>query len=115
MKGLATIDEGLAMVEKTTEGYSEPELHRLRGVLLLQKSGRDGADAETCFRRAIDGARGRSAKSLELRAAMSLAGLWQCQGKGSEARSMLGETYGWFTEGFGTADLQRAKTMLALA
>ncbi len=111
-EGLATIDEGLAMVEKTTEGYSEPELHRLQGVLLLQKNGRDGSQAEACFRRAIDGARGRGAKSLELRAAMSLAGLWQSQGKGGEARRMLGETYGWFTEGFDTADLQQAKAML---
>ncbi len=69
-------------------------------------------EAEGCFRRAIDIARRQSAKSLELRAVMSLSRLWQKQGKTEEARQMLAEIYGWFTEGFDTADLKEAKALL---
>ncbi|MBI3301163.1 MAG: hypothetical protein HYZ72_03665, partial [Deltaproteobacteria bacterium] len=70
-------------------------------------------EAEACFQKAIDIARQQQAKSLELRAVMSLSRLWQQQGKKDEARQMLAETYGWFTEGFDTADLQEAKALLA--
>ncbi len=111
-EGLTTIDDAIAIAEKTGEGYSEPELHRVKGVLLLQQSTRDERESETCFLRALDNARRRRAKSLELRAAMSLARLWQSQGKKMEARRLLGEIYGWFTEGFDTADLQEAKALL---
>jgi predicted ATPase len=70
------------------------------------------AEAETCFQRALDVARRQEAKSLELRAAMSLSRLWQQQGKRTEAYELLAPIYGWFTEGFDTADLQEAKTLL---
>ena len=66
-------------------------------------------EAETCFHQALDVARRQQAKSLELRAAMSLARLWQHQGKRDEAHQLLAEVYGWFTEGFDTADLQEAR------
>ena len=70
------------------------------------------AEAETCFQRALDVARRQEAKSLELRAAMSLSRLWQQQGKRAEAYALLAPVYGWFTEGFDTADLQEAKVVL---
>jgi predicted ATPase len=70
------------------------------------------AEAETCFRQTLDVARGQQAKSLELRATMSLARLWQQQGKQAEAHALLAPVYGWFTEGFETADLQEAKALL---
>lgn len=69
-------------------------------------------EAEECFLKAIEIARRQQAKSLELRATMSLARLWKSQGKREEARTMLAEIYGWFTEGFDTADLQDAKALL---
>jgi len=70
-------------------------------------------EAEACFLKAIEIARQQSAKSWELRAVMSLARLWQKQGKKDEARQLLAEIYGWFTEGFDTKDLQEAKALLA--
>jgi len=69
-------------------------------------------NAETCYNRALDVARRQEAKSLELRAAMSLSRLWKQQGKRVEASKLLAEIYGWFTEGFGTADLKEAKFLL---
>ena len=74
--------------------------------------GRRRFEAEACFQRALDIARHQQAKSLELRAATSLARLWQQQGKRDDARQLLAEVYGWFTEGFDTADLQEAKALL---
>jgi predicted ATPase len=71
------------------------------------------AEAETWLQRILDVARRQEAKSLELRAAMSLARLWQQQGKRAEAHALLAPVYNWFTEGFDTADLQEAKTLLA--
>jgi class 3 adenylate cyclase/predicted ATPase len=107
-KGLETIAEGLAM-----EGnIYEPELLRIKGELLLGQDVPVNRDAEACFQEAIDLARSHSAKSLELRAAMSLCRLWQKRGKKEEARRMLAEIYGWFTEGFDTADLKAAKALL---
>ena len=79
---------------------------------MLIQQGQKVGEAEECFRQALDIARRQQAKSLELRAAMSLSRLWQQQGKQEEARQMLADIYGWFTEGFDTADLQEAKTLL---
>ena len=90
----------------------EAELYRLRGALLLQRSAPQPEEAEACFQQALTIARRQQAKSLELRAAMSLSQLWQQQGKRAEAYALLAPIYGWFTEGFGTADLQEAKVLL---
>ena len=92
------------------------EIHRLRGELLLQAApgDSDAADrAEACFQQALAVAREQQAKSLELRAATSLARLWQTQGRRAEAHDLLAPIYGWFTEGFDTPDLQDAKALLA--
>ena len=83
-----------------------------RGVLLLQQTLTQQEEAEACFQRALDVARRQEAKSLELRAAMSLARLWQPQGKRQAAHDLLAQVYNWFTEGFDTADLQDAKALL---
>jgi predicted ATPase len=80
--------------------------------LLLARFAEDHAAAEACFQQALDVARRQQAKSLELRAAMSLSRLWQQQGKQAEAHALLAPVYGWFTEGFDTADLQEAKALL---
>ena len=87
-------------------------MYRLKGELLLQQAILDEAQAETCFNQALDIARHQQAKSLELRAALSLSRLWQRQGKHAEAQQMLAEVYDWFTEGFDTADLQEARALL---
>jgi len=85
----------------------------LRGELLLRQGPRPTwEEAEACFQRALEVARRQQAKSLELRAAMSLSRLWQQQGKQAEARALLAPLYGWFTEGFDTADLQEAKALM---
>jgi predicted ATPase len=112
-EGLATVAEALTCVEQTGERYAEAELHRLRGELLLKPPLPDAPQAAACFQQALAIARRQEAKSLELRAAMSLARLWQSQGKRDEARMLLASIYGWFTEGFDTADLQEAKALLA--
>lgn len=129
-EGLRMLTEALAAVDKTGERYYEAELYRLKGELTLQQSSGQrlasrvastqhpaprtpaAAEAEACFLKAIEIARKQSAKSLELRAVMSLSRLWQSQGKKDEAHAMLSEIYGWFTEGFDTKDLQEAKTLL---
>jgi predicted ATPase len=80
--------------------------------LLLQQAFPDEAQVEACFYQAIDIARNQQAKSWELRAATSLSRLWQQQGKWQEAHDLLAPIYGWFTEGFDTADLQEAKALL---
>jgi predicted ATPase len=110
--GLTALSEALALVETTSERYYEAELHRLKGELLLQHAVPEVSHAETCFQQSLDIARCQQAKSLELRAAMSLGRLWQQQGKRQEARALLAPIYGWFTEGFDTADLQEAKALL---
>jgi len=104
--------EALAGVDKTGERYWEAELYRLKGELLLRQALPDEHQAETCFQQALAVARRQQAKSLELRTAMSLARLWQRQGQRAAARQLLAEVYGWFTEGFDTADLQEAKALL---
>jgi predicted ATPase len=90
-------------------------LYRLKGELLLaKKEGTTEAEAEMCFRRALEIAGSQSARMLELRAATSQSRLWYKQGKHDEARRLLGERYAWFTEGFDTPDLQEAKALLDL-
>jgi len=136
-EGLTVLAEALAAVNKTGERFYEAELYRLKGELTLQQlsvassqlsvlnpqsstpntqpptpSTQAEAEAEACFLKAIEIARRQNAKSLELRAGMSLSRLWQQQGKKAEARQMLAEIYGWFTEGFDTKDLQEAKELL---
>ena len=107
-------------MNKTEERWFEPELYRLKGELTLKKFGvrspqplapntQAETEAEACFHKAIEIARQQQAKSLELRAVMSLSRLWQRQGKKGEARQLLAEIYNWFTEGFDTKDLQEAK------
>src|SRR5262249_43360975 len=110
--GLQALDEAHTLVEQHDERWWEAEIYRLRGVLLLRQPGTPQAEAETCFQCALDVARRQEAKSLELRAAMSLSRLWQQQGKRQEAHDLLAPIYGWFTEGFDTADLQEAKALL---
>jgi predicted ATPase len=116
-EGLNLVAEALALVDQTGERCYEAELYRLQGELLQKSEARSPkpereGEAETCFHQALHVARGQSAKSWELRAAMSLSRLWQRQGKREEARRLLGEVYGWFTEGFDTPDLQEAKALL---
>ena len=117
-EGLSLLTETLTTVEKTGERFYEAELYRLQGELTLQQSSVQGLgssvqkEAKAYFHKAIDIAHRQQAKSLELRAVMSLSRLWQQQGKKEEAHRMLAEIYGWFTEGFDTKDLQEAKALL---
>ena len=110
--GLQTLAEAHTLVEQHEERWWEAEIYRLRGILLLRQGETSQAEAEAWLRRALDVARRQEAKSLELRAAMSLSRLWQQQGKQAEARALLSPIYGWFTEGFDTVDLQEAKALL---
>jgi class 3 adenylate cyclase/predicted ATPase len=121
-EGLHVLAEALVAVHTNGEHHYEAELYRLKGALLLQSEvpdptsegcQRHAVEMEACFRQALDIARRQQAKSLELRAAMSLARLLQAQAKRAEARQLLSESYGWFTEGFDTTDLQEAKTLIA--
>jgi len=100
------------MVRAHEERRWEAELYRLKGVFLLAQAEAKSSEAEACLQQALTIARRQYAKSLELRAAMSLARLWQQQSKGDETRALLAPVYGWFTEGFDTADLQDAKALL---
>jgi len=111
-EGLRVISGELARVLKIGERFYEAELYRVNGELLLRQAVADEEQAEICFEKAIDVARGQSAKSLELRAAMSMSRLWRGRGKKAQARELLAEIYGWFTEGFDTADLKAAKALL---
>ncbi len=115
--------EALAVMHKTGERLYKAELYRIKGTLTLQQFQVSGskfqvpnpqaeAEAEACFLKAIEIARRQSAKSLKLRAVMSLSRLLQQQGKRGEARQLLAEIYGWFTEGFDAVDLQEAKGLL---
>jgi class 3 adenylate cyclase/predicted ATPase len=115
--GLVVLAEALDAVAKTGERYYEAELYRLKGGLTLAQSSVQGLEsrvkeAEECFLKAIDIARKQQAKSWELRATISLARLWQSQGKQHEACNTLSKIYHWFTEGFDTKDLQEAKALL---
>jgi predicted ATPase len=110
--GLSVLSEARATVQSTGEHCWEAELLRIQGELLLKQMFTDEQEAESCLHQAIDVARRQQAKALELRAAISLARLWQQQGKCTEAHALLAPIYGWFTEGFDTADLQEAKALL---
>jgi len=111
-QGLTVLAEAMTLAETTGDRWYEAELYRLKGELLLQQNSDNHIEAEACFHRAINVARLQQAKSLELRAATSLARLWQQQGKRQEAYDLLAPVYGWFTEGFDTADLKDAKVLL---
>ena len=112
-EGLALLAEALALVEAHGERFYEAELYRLRGEIALKTQAACGtAAAVASFQQALTVARRQQAKSWELRAATSLARLWQSQGKHTEARDLLGQVYGWFTEGFDTADLKEARALL---
>jgi class 3 adenylate cyclase/predicted ATPase len=104
--------EALAWVDTTGERHFEAEVYRIKGVLLLQQAVPDTPQAEACFQQALAIARHQQAKSWELRATVSLSRLWQSQGKRAAARELLAPIYDWFTEGFDTADLQEARTLL---
>ena len=106
------IGEAMTMVEKTEERWFEAEIHHMAGKVALMSRQQDLAKAEAHFERALAVARKQGAKSLELRAAMSMAGLWRGEGKRSEARDLLAPVYAWFTEGFDTIDLKKAKALL---
>ncbi len=119
--GLAVLQEGWEVMERTGDHAYQAEMSRLKGALLLaqesQKANVKGQmskveEAETCFQQAIAVAQQQSAKSWELRAATSLARLWQQQGKRAKVRDLLAPVYEWFTEGFDTADLKDAKALL---
>ena len=121
--GLAALDEALALVEKNEERFWEAEIYRLKGELLLELEGagrsrgategmQDAQSSERCFLTAIEIAQRQAGKSLELRATVSLARLWQQQGEQDQARRILADIYGWFTEGFDTVDLQQAQALL---
>ncbi len=110
--GLRILAEALTIVEQTDIRWSEAELYRMKGELLRQQSSDNHTEAESCFHQAIDVAQNQSAKSWELRAATSLAHLWQSQDKRQEAYDLLAPVYEWFTEGFDTADLIDAKALL---
>ena len=110
--GLQVLAKAHTLMEQQEERWWEAEISRLRGVLLLRQTTTQQAEAEACFQHALTIARRQQAKSLELRAAMHLTRLWQQQGKHTEARELLVPIYGWFTEGFDTADLQDAKALL---
>jgi predicted ATPase len=110
--GLGSIAEAFDMIKERGDRNYEAELHRLKGELLLRQDHSNAAEAQNCFERAIEIARNQSAKSWELRATASLARLLAKQGKRAEARAMLAEIYGWFTEGFDTTDLKDAKALL---
>jgi len=111
-EGLTVLVEALAIVDNTGERHWEAELHRRKGEFLLEQHGQKVGQAKECFWKALGIARRQQAKSLELRAAMSLSRLWQQEGKQEEAHQLLAEIYGWFTEGFDTADLKEAKALL---
>jgi predicted ATPase len=106
-EALTTLAEALAITEQTHEGYMEAELYRLKGELQPEHE-----QAEACVRQALEITQRQNAKSFELRAVMSLSRLYHRQGRGTEARQMLAEIYGWFTEGFDTADLKEAAALL---
>jgi predicted ATPase len=127
--GLVALAEALTVVDKSGKRFYEAELYRLKGELTLQRFNVQGSkfkvedslgsrvqrlesEAEEYFLKAIAVARRQQVKSLELRATVSLARLWQHQGKQKEAHAMLSDIYHWFTEGFDTKDLQEAKVLL---
>jgi predicted ATPase len=110
--GLSMLAEALTTVHDTGERFYEAELYRLKGELLRARSADHDGEAETCFQQALTTARHQHAKLLALRVALSLSRLWHEQGRQAGARQVLAEVYGWFTEGFDTADLREARALL---
>jgi predicted ATPase len=110
--GLQVLIEAVTLMARTEMRWSEAEISRLQGELRLQLARPEVPQAEVCFQQALEVARRQQAKSLELRAALSLSRLWRQQGRRQAARELLAPIYGWFTEGFDTADLQEAKALL---
>ena len=110
--GLSALTEALAASNEHENRNYEAEIHRLKGELLLRQGTSNTAEPQKCFERAIEIGRKQCAKSFELRATVSLARLFRDTGRRDEARTMLADIYGWFTEGFDTADLMNAKAML---
>jgi predicted ATPase len=110
--GLRLLAEAVAAFEASGRGDMLTEAYRLQGEFLLRQAAPDTVQAEACFQQALTIARRQQAKSWELRAALSLARLWQQRGQREEARALLASIYGWFTEGFDTPDLQEAKALL---
>jgi ATP/maltotriose-dependent transcriptional regulator MalT len=110
--GLAAADEGLRIAEENAESYNAGELHRLRGELLQIQGPSATAEAEKEFLLALEVTHKQEARALELRAAMSLARLWQSQGSTKKGYEMLAPIYGWFTEGLDTKDLRQAAALL---
>ena len=111
-EGLATLDDALAKAAASGERGWDAEIHRLRGELTGRLPHPDPAKAEDSFRTALAFAREQGTRGYELRAAVSLAQLWRDQGRPTEARDLLAPVYGWFTEGFATPDLKKAKALL---
>jgi predicted ATPase len=111
-EGIAILDEALAKSAASGQKGTDVEIHRLRGELVLQLPRPDPAQAEASFRTALAIAREQGTRGCELRATTSLARLWRDQGRRIEARDLLAPVYGWFTEGFDTADLKEAKALL---
>jgi predicted ATPase len=110
--GLTAVDTAIGLSKRTRQHYWDAELYRVKGKLLLQQQGEAHGEAEELFRRALHLARSQKARSLELRAAMSLCRLWRERGATDEARELLAPIYGSFTEGFGTADLREGRRLL---
>ncbi len=110
-KAVGLLDEALRLVDENGERCWEAELYRLQGELLLLR-GKKEAQVEACFQRALDIARRQRARSWELRAVGSLGRLMHRQGRTKEARALVQSIYGWFSEGFDTADLREAKALL---
>jgi predicted ATPase len=110
--GLSALTEASVAADENEQRQNESEIHRVKGELLLRQEVSNAAEARNCFERSIEIARKQSAKTLELRATMSLVRLLASEGKRDKARTMLAEIYGWFTEGFDTADLKDAKALL---
>jgi len=106
------VGEAIVAVQTTNESWYEADIHRIAGEIALKSPKPDVLKAEAHFERAISVAQQQQAKSWELRAAMSMAGLWREQGKPQQARELLAPIYGWFTEGFGPLDLRQAKALL---
>jgi predicted ATPase len=116
-EALDAIAEAVAILERTGERQHEAELYRLKGELTLRGSSAEASpavekEAEECFRKSIEIARQQEARSFELRAVTSLSRLWKLHGKNAEARQRLVEIYGWFSEGFDTANLKEARALL---
>jgi predicted ATPase len=112
-EGLAAVEDALAMTRLGGEHFSLPEIHRVKGKLLLVGPVNDRDAAEAALTEALSIARAQQAKLLELRAATSMARLWGDQGKRKEAHELLAPVYAWFTEGFDTPDLKEAKALIA--